>query len=160
MAKSCLDSDARITNRALADGGAAASRYDARHDPCPTRSRRHRGRGARGDGRRAPDCTVLGALSRPYPRGRLSHLGPPMRIANGARRTRDRPQDRFHQPYHLGRIWCIRADVGIRVRRHGQRSPAATPGSAAPAYAGALRRAAHRARDRVPPCRRAFPRHG
>jgi 2-keto-4-pentenoate hydratase len=40
------------------------------------------------------------------------------------------------------------------------RDPTAAPGSTAPAYAGALRRAAHRARDRVPPCRRAFPRHG
>src|SRR5262245_45875521 len=82
---------------------------------------------------------------RPYPRRRLSHLGPPVRIANGARRTRDRPQDRLHQPYYLGRIWRTHADVGILVRHDGARSPAAAPGSTAPVYAGALRRAAHRA---------------
>src|SRR5262249_28888096 len=83
-------------------------------------------------------------LSLPY-RGRcLSHPGPPMRVANGARRARHRPQDRFYQPYHLVRIWSIRPDMGLRVRHHGARSPAAAPGSTAPVYAGAFRRAAHR----------------
>src|SRR5262249_12478335 len=93
-----------------ADGVSAAPRGDARHEPCPVGSRSHCRGGARGDGRPAPDYTVLGALSRPYRRGRLSHLGPSVRIANGARRTRDRPQDRFHQPHHLSRIWRLRAD--------------------------------------------------
>src|SRR5262249_10904482 len=72
----------------------AACRYDARHGPYPARSRSHCGGGARRDGRRAPDCTVFDALSRPRPRRRLSHPGSPVRVANGTRRAGDRPQDR------------------------------------------------------------------
>ena len=39
-------------------------------------------------------------------------------IADGPRRDADRPQDRLHQPQHLGRVRRLRADLGRHVRRH------------------------------------------
>jgi hypothetical protein len=49
----------------VADSVAAASRYDAWHDPCPTGSRSHRGGGARSDGRCAPVYAMKGLARMP-----------------------------------------------------------------------------------------------
>jgi hypothetical protein len=42
----------------------------------------------------------------------------PVKVARRARRALRRPQDRLHQPQHLGRIWHNLADLGARLRQH------------------------------------------
>jgi hypothetical protein len=53
-----LCSDARIYQSGWPMALPSPPGYDARRNRYPTRSRSHRGGGARGDGRGAPDCTV------------------------------------------------------------------------------------------------------
>ena len=61
-----------------------------------------------------------------------------------ARGDAGRPQDRLHQPQHLGRIRRFPADLGRHVRRDGARCDARRPGRGV-----ATARTAHRARNRA-----------
>ena len=73
-----------------------------------------------------------------------------------ARRASDRPQDRLHQPDHLGGIRCLCADLGLCLRPHG-------PGPdkrAARGFAQRTGRTAHRAGDRLWPRGPARAGHG
>ena len=78
---------------------------------------------------------------------------PPSALREARGERSDRPQDRLHQPHHLGRIRRLCADLGLCLRPH-------RPGPhrrGARGFPERPRRAPHRARDRVRPRRPAPP---